>query len=263
MSKIYDCVMFFNELDMLELRFNILNDVVDYFVVCEAEETHSGQPKPLNFLANYDRFRQWQNKIIYVNAGELSNGQRTSWDRERYHRTRISEGLHSAQPDDFVIVSDCDEIPDPNVIENLHHFSNIKSVRVELAMYYYDMNHRVDQGWSIGACQWGVEKDPNCIRTLSNMINPAVFGEYIKSGWHFSYFGGPQAIIEKHAAFMHHADPGVAELPHDPTYIADKVRASLDLYGRDLIVTHIPTSDTLPQYVLDNSEKYRAMGWLE
>lgn len=267
MPKIYDCVMFFNELDMLELRMNILSDVVDYFVVCEAEETHSGQPKRLNFLDNYARFKQWHSKIIYVNAGELSNGNRNSWQREYYHRTRISEGLHSAQGEDWIIVGDCDEIPHPAYVSKLLSLPSPVIVKFELDFFYYDFNHRVSQGWSIGAAAWGYNKDPNAIRTSAGWgqerAHPIGNTQFNDAGWHFSYFGGPEAILEKHAAFMHHADPGVADLPHDPAYIADKVQASLDLYGRDLQVTHVPTSDGLPQYVLDNADKYRQMGWLE
>ncbi len=258
MAKVYDCVMFFNELDMLELRLNILNDVVDYFVVCEAEETHSGQPKRLNFLDNHDRFRQWQNKIIYVNAGELSNGNRNSWQREYYHRTRISEGLHSAERQDWIIVSDCDEIPKPSAIKHIKD-SGLQAVKLELDFYYYDFNHRVAQGWAVGAYRHWIEGDPNKIRTCAG-YNPMTINN---AGWHFSYFGGAQAIIEKHAAFMHHADPGVGDLPHDVTYISDRIEANLDLYGRDLKVERVPTADTLPRYVLDNAEKYRTMGWLE
>lgn len=261
MSKVYDCVMFFNELDMLELRFNILDDVVDYFVVCEAEETHSGQRKPLNLLDHYDRFAKWRHKMVYVNAGLLSNGKRTSWDRERYHRSQIAEGLFSAAPDDWVIVADCDEIPNPELVGGLSAIPReCSAVKFELDFYYYDFNHRVQQGWAIGAMRWGVEQNPNKIRTCGTS-DPL---ELRDAGWHFSYFGGPQAIIEKHAAFMHHGDPGIAELPHDPRYIEQKVQASLDLYGRDLRVVPVPTdTSSLPQYVTEHSEHYREMGWLE
>src|SRR5678815_1115305 len=141
--------MMFNELDMLELRFNILNDVVDHFVVCEATETHSGQPKPLNLLANWDRFKPFHNKLIYVNAGPLSDGQRNSWQREYYHRSCIAKGLTSANNDDFILVSDMDEIPRPEVIAEVKH-SDFQAAKLELDMYYYDMNHRVSQGWAVG-----------------------------------------------------------------------------------------------------------------
>ena len=81
MPEIWDTMIFFNEIEMLELRLNILDEVVDHFVIVEATETHSGNPKPLNLLAHWDRFKPFHSKIVYVNAGELSNGNRNSWQK--------------------------------------------------------------------------------------------------------------------------------------------------------------------------------------
>lgn len=257
MPKVYDSVMFFNELDMLELRFNILDPVVDYFVVCEAEETHSGQRKPLNFIANYDRFYQWRNKIIYLNAGTLSNGQRNSWQRENYHRACIAAGLNNAQSQDIVIVADCDEIPNPDVIGNLAD-SSIQAAQLELDFHYYNFNHRVREGWAIGAYRAWIQPAPNKIRTCSGH-NPH---KILNAGWHLSYFLTPEKVIEKVDAFMHHADVA-ADMPRDTQWIADRMANGLDLFGRTVQIEHVPTSNRLPRYVLDNADKYRAMGWLE
>lgn len=49
---IYDCFTFFNELNLLEIRLNILNDVVDKFVLVEATKTFSGKDKPLYYEQN-------------------------------------------------------------------------------------------------------------------------------------------------------------------------------------------------------------------
>lgn len=257
MSKVFDCCMFFSELDMLELRMNILDPVVDWFVVCEAEETHSGQPKPLNFLDNYDRFRQWRNKIIYINAGELSNGQRNSWQRENYHRSKIAEGLFSAASQDIVIVGDCDEIPNSDVIGNLAD-SGIQAAQLELDFHYYNFNHRVQEGWAIGAYRAWIQPDPNKIRTC-NGYSPR---RILDAGWHLSYFLTPEKVIEKVDAFMHHADVA-ADMPRDTVWVAERMASGLDLFGRTVQIEHVPTSDRLPRYVLDNADKFRAMGWLE
>ena len=45
--KIIDCFIFYNELDLLEYRLNILNDVVDYFVIVESTHTFVGKEKVL------------------------------------------------------------------------------------------------------------------------------------------------------------------------------------------------------------------------
>ena len=43
--KIFDCVTFYNENLVSNIRFNILNDLVDYFVICESKYDHQGQKK--------------------------------------------------------------------------------------------------------------------------------------------------------------------------------------------------------------------------
>lgn len=252
--------MFYNEIDMLELRMNILDPVVDHFVVCEAAETHSGQPKPYNFAAQQARFDRFRHKIVYVQVDDLTGAGRNSWERERYHRARIADGLFDAQPDDWVIVGDCDEIPDPECVGYLKDLPpEADVIKFELAMYYYDLHHRVQQGWAIGAMRHRRESDPNKIRTCVHQP----WDVYEPAGWHFSYFGGPAQVVQKVDAFMHAADPVIRDLPRDPAYIAAKIQAGVDLYGRDLVIDRVPLADTLPRYVLDHIETYRAMGWAE
>ena len=61
----YDIFTFNNELDMLEIRLNVLNDYVDYFVIVESTETFSGVPKPLYYELNKNRFSEFHHKIIH------------------------------------------------------------------------------------------------------------------------------------------------------------------------------------------------------
>ena len=62
---VYDIFLFFNELDLLEIRLQMLNDKVDKFVIIECIETFSGNPKPLFYQENKDRFKEWEHKIIH------------------------------------------------------------------------------------------------------------------------------------------------------------------------------------------------------
>ena len=263
MSKVYDCCMFFNELDMLETRFHILEDVVDHFVVCEAAETHSGRPKPYHLLDNKDRFARWYDKLIYVQVDNLTGPGRNSWERERYHRAQIASGLTGAAPDDWIIVGDCDEIPSPEAVAELKHRDWMNRAKLELAMYYYDANHRVEMGWAIGAYHHAVEGDPNRIRTCADgLAVPFMPPGKVNCGWHFSWFGGAQAAVEKADAFMH-ANDVAAHLPRDPVYIADKIAAGQDLFERaDFHIVSVPLSNGLPQYILDHLDYYRQLGWV-
>lgn len=252
MSKIYDSIIFYNELDMLELRLNILNDVVDRFVLVESGETHSGKPKPAYYADNRARFARWADKIEYVYLPSLTAlAGENSWHREKMHRASIALGLKTARDDDWVIVSDVDEIPHPDRVRDLQHVGG-DGVKFELDFYYYNLNCRVKQGWAIGAARWGRERNTNRIRTQEGITSTVLHG-----GWHFSYFGGAAQVVSKVDAFMHHADPVIRDLPRDPYFIAQRMREGVDLYGRDIQIEFVPLSDTLPAYLLANLDTYR------
>lgn len=108
---IYDCFTFFNELGILEIRLNELYDVVDYFVIVEAKKTHSGQQKELYFQANRDKFKKFEDKIIYIvtDLPPIKNNDR--WELENYQRDQIDKGLSKCNDDDIILISDADEIP--------------------------------------------------------------------------------------------------------------------------------------------------------
>lgn len=261
--SVYDCVMLFNELDMLETRMHILDPVVDNFVVCEAGQTHSGQPKPYYLQRAIDhsaRFNPFLDKLIYVKVDDLTGPGRNAWEREYFQRSCIARGLVDARPDDLVIVADCDEIPNPDTIKALVD-TNSSGAKLEMTVYYYDLNHQVYEGWAIGALRWKDEKEPNNIRRLMGHANvQRLWG----SGWHFSYFGGAQAIVEKVDAFMHAGDLVIKDMPRDPLWVAGRVSAGQDLFNRDgFKIVEVPLSDKLPKYILDNLDKFRAMGWVK
>ena len=57
---IYDCFQYFDEDHIVDLRLNILNKYVDYFVICESTRTHQGQKKKINF--DIKSFQNFKNK---------------------------------------------------------------------------------------------------------------------------------------------------------------------------------------------------------
>ena len=123
--KIYDCFTFFNESDLLEMRLNILDAHVDYFVIVESTKTHSGIEKELFFVKEAERFKAFSKKIIHVvveDMPELRDGDR--WRLENFQRDAIMRGLSECAGDDVILISDLDEIP------NLEHIAAIEeSVR--------------------------------------------------------------------------------------------------------------------------------------
>jgi len=146
--KIFDCFKFFNELELLELRLMELNDVVDYFVLVEANKTHTGKEKPYIFEENKEMFKDYLNKIIHVKVDDLPPySQNDIWTAENYQRNCIMRGLVDyAENGDKIIVSDIDEIPNPETIkENL---TDNRWVTFKQKLYYYYVNCEQNCEWN-------------------------------------------------------------------------------------------------------------------
>ena len=112
---IYDCFSYWDEDLLLDLRLNILNKFVDYFVIVEGNKTWQNNPKKLKFdIKNFNNFK---NKIIYVPVTDLPDGE-DPYLRENYQRNAIVNGLSNANDNDLIIISDLDEIPNPKSIKN-------------------------------------------------------------------------------------------------------------------------------------------------
>lgn len=262
MSKVFDCCMVFNELEMFDLRLNILNGAVDYHIIVESGMTHSGHPKPRYFgdALEAGRFAEFADKILYMYVETLGDAQTHSWQREHNHRAQISRALWNAnvQPEDWVIVGDCDEIPNPKGIQAAHR-SDAVAATMLLDLFYYDFSHRLYEGWSIGMAKWKFEQDANKIRR-SEFKLPTVYAH--ERGWHLSYFMTPEQVVTKLDAFMHHGDVA-ANVPRDPVWIGDRMRAGLDLFGRTVEIVEVDPEPLLPQYVKDHRAQYEALGWLK
>jgi len=120
--KIYDCFTFFNELDLLKIRLNELNDVVDYFVIVEATKTQTGIPKKLYFNENKDRYKSFNKKIIHIIVKDMPNIKtNSSWVLENYQRNQILRGLVDCNDNDIILISDLDEIPNKNDFPEIIH----------------------------------------------------------------------------------------------------------------------------------------------
>jgi beta-1,4-mannosyl-glycoprotein beta-1,4-N-acetylglucosaminyltransferase len=123
MNKIIDCFTFFNELDLLEIRLKYLNDVVDYFVIVEADTSFNGEYKQMILGDNIDRFKPFIDKIIYIpiKMEYFENKKKVAWKREEYQRNSISLGIEilNLTKSDLVLISDVDESPDRDILKEL------------------------------------------------------------------------------------------------------------------------------------------------
>lgn len=197
--KIYDCFTYFNEEEMVRIRFEELKDSVDYFVVVEASETFTGQPKPFYFDDIENEFFDIKEKIIRVRYN-FSSPNLSAWEREYEQRNSIMLGLDSAKDYDVIIISDADEIARGSVTEVLPYLA--LPIQLEVKQYFWNYNWQVplhcNQGARPVAC-FRIQLNDNSPQQLRAAQMPKIKG----SGWHFSFFGEEERIKKKIESFAH------------------------------------------------------------
>ncbi|HEV8021420.1 MAG TPA: hypothetical protein VGP41_09180 [Candidatus Lustribacter sp.] len=195
---IVDCFTFFDELDLLELRLEILDGVVDRFVLCEAPFTFRGEPKPLTYAGAADRFARWRDRIVplvYPHAADPN-----PWLNEWGQRDYLIAGLADCADADLVLIGDCDEIPDPANVACRPSPGRILAHRQRYSAGY--VNRVVDEPW-IGTRALA-KGDIARYRTLSEVRKqPRETLEFVDGGWHFTSLGGAAAQARKFRSASH------------------------------------------------------------
>lgn len=274
--KIVDCFPYFNEKELLELRINLLYDHVDKFIICDADRTHSGKPKP--FLCK-DVIRelnlpQEKIRVVEVNLPEKSTNPWVSgtWVRERMQRNAASQFIEN---DDVCFVGDCDEIIDPKYIKYYasiakEHPHNILRVPLVLLtgradLRVYDENETPREWNAPYFClkshlQKYTLSDIREASSLQKSIDFAdIFvtenNQIVESGWHFTWMGDLNRIKIKCSSFLHHDEVKVVDgyeakiNATDPLGRTDHVLKS---YPINLLPTKIFELERVKNFLLPN-----------
>lgn len=237
--KIYDTFIFYDEFDMLDIRLNYLYDKVDYFVIVEATRTFSGKKKKLYLKQNKELYNKFKNKIIYVKVGDMPNLIKYHNNRyvlENYQRMCIREGLLNCKPDDIIMVSDVDEIPSIECIEQAKELlkdNNILALKQHL--FNGHLNEYVNSEWmgtvmtEFNTLNKKAKLNPDFLRDYRDGAN------FMEGGWHFSNCYDKERIKlkEKH---MSGIDKPIEELKTEFVQI---------------------TKETFPDYLVNNKEKFK------
>ena len=245
---IYDGFTFFNELDLLEIRLNVLDSVVDKFILVESDLTFSGKPKDFIFEQNKDRFAPFLDKIIHIKVQDMPNTD-NAWVREAFQRNAIVRGLKDSQSSDKVLISDVDEIPNPAAIRKA---SQLTGVCVFLQnFYYYYLNCIGDEIWKgTRLVSVGQLTSPQQVRFSANYA--------IKNaGWHFSYLGGVEAIIKKIDSFSHQEFN--SDYFKDPDRLRQVLESGGDLFNRSNKWRFVELDESYPEYILQNIDRYEKL----
>ena len=225
--KVYDCFTFYNEFELLELRLRALWNVVDYFVIVEANRKHNGEPKDFTFLKRAEEFKEFFPKIRFV-AADLMNVPFKGvgdWAIEFAQRNMILRGIEDAAPDDLIMISDLDEIPAPDIFQRLQenkvaliaphvlpltvankgvtfpaqllmpaiNFLEFGAIVMAQKFFYYYFDRITKSTWhgTILTRRKNLTM-PQAFRDLRERLPRANGG-----GYHFSYMGGVDRVIEK------------------------------------------------------------------
>jgi beta-1,4-mannosyl-glycoprotein beta-1,4-N-acetylglucosaminyltransferase len=216
--KIYDCFTFNNEIDLLKLRLEFLYEHVEKFVIVESNVTFSGKPKQFHLLENWAQFSKWANKIKYLQyqpsiAGmnfakpEQCDFGHAAWQIESGQRNHLYEPLKNLNDDCMIIVSDVDEIWNPQTLKSVRLDLAMPAIRLEMEFYYFYVNCR---GIGTGNAVW---RHPIAVLPSFMKMHPGLGFHQIRNnsrlmaagnaGWHFSYLGGASAVIDKIESFSH------------------------------------------------------------
>ena len=287
--RIFDCTTFYSEHLMLDVRFNILNEKVDKFIVVESLFSHSGKPKKLNFdIKNYQKFKDKINYIIIENEPEglivnqnLSSAEKrlNSLKRVEQSYDYMAKSLNDAEDNDLIILSDNDEIPNLNSKQFLNSKKNI--FIFEQLFFYYKFNLHYDlMNWfGSKACRKKKLMSMSWLRNLKNKQYPfwrfdTLFSktkynnlEIIKDGgWHFTNLMIAEKLYEKMSNFGHHNEFDESGLKIND--IKNKIENREMFYNHFLDQTNpnkwkndyklkIINENKLPLYVIQNKEKFK------
>ncbi len=247
MHKIYDCCLYFNEEQLLSLRFETLDKIVDTFVVAEATHTFSGKPKALHF--NPAHFGRFAAKIIHIVVDDMPIKSANAWANEAHQRNALLRGLGDAAPNDRVIISDVDEIPRPEAVLRYRPWYLYGTFVQRHYSYFFnnlavETDDRMTPRWWIRPKITTAGHLKNFFRTPENLRiykpEPGVVGwvrhlerklrhqRLTEGGWHFSWLMTPEQMIEKIESYSHtdHNTPSVKSV--------DTIRAAIES-GRDIL----------------------------
>jgi beta-1,4-mannosyl-glycoprotein beta-1,4-N-acetylglucosaminyltransferase len=289
--------MYFDEEVILDLRLNVLNQHVDYFVIVESSFNHKGDKRRLKF--DITKFKKFKNKIIYLIFDNEPKKikkifQSDSEDkksikfilnaiqRENGQRNFILKGLNNASDNDLILISDVDEIPN---LENIN-FDKIKAkiFIFKQHMFYYKFNLKLPNLiWSgTKACKKKYLKSPQWLRNIKDKkysyyrldayfsekkhINVKLIDD---GGWHFTNIKTAKEIEHKLKSYLHHREFDIN--PMTTNEIEKIIRDKKAIYNLnvDKTVSKIGNGDKLekfplqklPKFLQNNLENYKE--WID
>ncbi len=261
MTKIFDCITFFNENFITNMRFEILEEVIDCFIVCESIFDHRGNKKKINFKLENSRFK---NKVIHLIHDKPFKNQNDAWKNQAEQREYIFNALSKANKEDYIMFSDPDEIPNPVILKKINLKKKYGLFLQNMYCYKFNLLNEHESPWEgTRICK---KKDLSSIdfmrqKIIKKNLNQPFWKFYKEKsieifkdgGWHFNSLLTPEEISLKLKTFAHteFAKPEYSNLE----IIKKNIEEKKDLFKRNHEYKRVDLDNTYPKYILNNKEK--------
>ena len=260
MNKIYDCITFYDENLLVNSRFEILKDVVDFHVVCESKYDHSGNEKNINFKLLNQKYNE---KVKHILIDEKFPNPSDGWSSESFQREKIFLGIKNANEDDFIMFSDSDEIPNPKKLLNFKLNKKFGIFMQNFYVYKLNIFNEHESPWEgTRICKKKNLKNFTHLRKKINKKN--IFKPFWKfnveksievienGGWHFNNLYPVEVISKKLKSFPHKEFSG-SEFSNIEV-IKEKISNLEDLFKRGHKYKIVNIDDHLPEYIIKNKK---------
>ena len=261
-NKIIDCITFFDNTLMFDLRFNILKDVVDTFVVCESKYDHRNRKKQLNFDTKFLS----EKKIKYFVLEEQFPKSSNIWQNQAIQREYMLKKLNFAEDEDLIFFSDPDEIPNPDILKNFHLTNKYGIFFQSCFNYKFNLFNPYETPWEGSrVCR---KKDLKSIDFMRQKVKSKnlqyKFYRFDKeknieifknAGWHFNNVMSPESISLKLKTFAH-SEFSESKFS-DINIIKNKIENRIDLFERGHNYKKVELDVSFPKYLTENLEKYK------
>jgi len=262
-SKIFDCITFFDNNLMFDLRYNILKDYVDYFVICESKFDHKGNKKKINFLDNKNYN---YNKVKHFVLEKPFPKNTNVWENQAIQREFLLECVQFANPEDYIFFSDPDEIPRPEILINFELKNKYGIFMQSYFNYKFNLFNKYESPWEgTRVCKKKNLKSIDFMRQKIKSKNLKYnFFRFDKekdikifenAGWHFNNILNAEEISLKLKTFAH--TEFASEKFSSTKQINQKIKNKIDLFERGHKYKVIKLDDSFPKYLLKNIDKFK------
>ncbi len=265
--KLIDCFMYFDEDVVLDIRLNTLYKHVDKFVIGEATKDHAGKPKELNF--KFENFSKFKDKIEYLIIDDLPKVVRSfkkGWHnnhlRDQFQRNALERGYNKFSGEDLIMISDIDEIPDPNKIKEFKIDNKFACFLQKNFQSKINLLNITEGDWTgTKICQKKYLKSPQWLRNIK--LKKKSFWNFFRKdfqvikngGWHFSFLKDPASIRNKIISYSHQEYN--LEKFTNVKNIEERIFNKKDLFDRNITYQVIDIDSTFPDYIINNKNKFK------